>query len=764
MKSFLPLLTLLLIGSSSVCAQTVATDFTPQLVADAIPGAAGGGAENITPVSTRIYYEVGENLWLFNEVTSEANAVDLGDLTYRYIVGQAGEYLFIAATNGEATADLYRHDGKKLLKVANLVPDRATGAANGDDFYFMGDDGSIRHVWRIDTDLNLAQISSFQVDAEIMNLTEVNGNIYFTGDVGTGRMLYQISGSGLTEIKGSYNSVPEEDSFYIAYYRDAIFFTATTAAKGTELWSKHKNSSTAYLAADIYPGAESSNPRELHIMYEKRSESSSYLIFSADDGTLEGKRQLFTYDRNNDVAVTSLYADDAYYNPENIVVKDFMAFFTCELEGASTKRLVQCLHDFRFKFYSEFYFGTLVPKRYVAAKDTLYLQYETPTEYGGEYDNSQLYIYAYGGPSPGFVQLNESQPETVSNVTLNQDEVLYFVGDDGTHGPELYRLKGNNRAPQAVGNDLTMIGYIYHSTSRHKINEVLYDPDPFDALTYGTPASSDESVVSVALDGDELVYTINSLGSATITLSATDEFGLEGSVSFTFTVKYPEIFSEGSLNETNTNEGILEGSMQFSLAGDTFTVRGSELTEGVHYHMAEYPEGLTPNLTVNAEGTEATLTFSGVAASHGAEENLDNIAVTFTTDALVNHFESITSTTEKGITFNYYPTPVLLFPFKDLTRYRNDGPVDYQLSYFIEEPSRQTTTYTITSSDESVVQVGVADGTMTISPADAGIAQITIETTTTDGAPETFTLDVTVKAPELVYGENTQLLHEAGTY
>ena len=133
--------------------------------------------------------------------------------------------------------------------------------------------------------------------------------------------------------------------------------------------------------------------------------------------------------------------------------------------------------------------------------------------------------------------------------------MLYFVGDDGTHGQELYRLKGKNRAPQAVGNDLTMIGYIYHSTNRHKINEVLYDPDPFDALTYGTPASSDESVVSVALDGDELVYTINSLGSATITLSATDEFGLEGSVSFTFTVKYPEIFSEGSLNETNTNEG-----------------------------------------------------------------------------------------------------------------------------------------------------------------------------------------------------------------
>ena len=201
--------------------------------------------------------------------------------------------------------------------------------------------------------------------------------------------------------------------------------------------------------------------------------------------------------------------------------------------------------------------------------------------------------------------------------------------------------------------------------------------------------------------------------------------------------------------------------MQFSLAGDTFTVRGSELTEGVHYHLAEYPEGLTPNLTVNVEGTEAILTFSGVAASHGAEENLDNIAVTFTTDALVNHFESITSTTEKGIMFNYYPTPVLLFPFKDLTRYRNDGPVDYQLSYFIEEPSSQTTTYTITSSDESVVQVGVADGTMTVSPADAGIAQITIETTTTNGAPETFTLNVTVKAPELVYGENTQLLHEA---
>lgn len=283
MKSFMSLLLLLLVSSSGF-AQTMATDFTPQLVSDAIPGAIGGGAENITPVSTRIYYELGTDLWMFSEVTGEAGAVDLGGLTYQYMVGQANEYLYIAASEGGATAELYRHDGKKLLKVANLVPDRATGAAHGDDFYFMGDDGSIRHVWRVDTDLNLAQVSSFQIDAEIMNLTEVNGNIYFTGNVGTGRMLYQISGSGLTEIKGSYNSVPEEDSFYIAYYRDVIFFTATTAAKGTELWRKSKSSSTAYLAADIYPGAESSNPRELHIMYEERSESSSYLIFSADDG------------------------------------------------------------------------------------------------------------------------------------------------------------------------------------------------------------------------------------------------------------------------------------------------------------------------------------------------------------------------------------------------------------------------------------------------------------------------------------------------
>ncbi|SHK60066.1 Por secretion system C-terminal sorting domain-containing protein [Reichenbachiella agariperforans] len=90
-------------------------------------------------------------------------------------------------------------------------------------------------------------------------------------------------------------------------------------------------------------------------------------------------------------------------------------------------------------------------------------------------------------------------------------------------------------------------------------------------------------------------------------------------------------------SETYQNEGELTGAMGLHIINDTFTNAGGTLTEGEDYTIADIPDGLIPNLSVSANGLNATLTFSGTATHHQDTDDMDDLIFTFENSAFTTY-------------------------------------------------------------------------------------------------------------------------------
>lgn len=88
-----------------------------------------------------------------------------------------------------------------------------------------------------------------------------------------------------------------------------------------------------------------------------------------------------------------------------------------------------------------------------------------------------------------------------------------------------------------------------------------------------------------------------------------------------------------AFRETGANTGQVEGSMILNVVGETFINPGGTLLSGSNYSVDNLPSGLTPTLTVNGDGSAATLTLTGTAIGNENTEDVADIQVTFNTSA-----------------------------------------------------------------------------------------------------------------------------------
>lgn len=91
--------------------------------------------------------------------------------------------------------------------------------------------------------------------------------------------------------------------------------------------------------------------------------------------------------------------------------------------------------------------------------------------------------------------------------------------------------------------------------------------------------------------------------------------------------------SAGGFNELPANNGEVTGELVLYITDETFTNGGSTMAYTTHYTMANVPNGLTPNLAVDADGTKATLTFSGTADDHQDLDDVSSLGFNFTNAA-----------------------------------------------------------------------------------------------------------------------------------
>ena len=160
--------------------------------------------------------------------------------------------------------------------------------------YFSADDGTYgghgRELWKTDgtssgTEL-VADIYVGSDSSDPQNLTEVNGNLYFSADDGAnGRELWVYDGSSLTLV--NINTTGDSNPAYFCAFNSEIYFAAEgDTGDGRELWKY--NGATGTLAGDIHPTA-GSDPTELIVM-------GSSLYFAANNG-VDG-RQVCRHETN----------------------------------------------------------------------------------------------------------------------------------------------------------------------------------------------------------------------------------------------------------------------------------------------------------------------------------------------------------------------------------------------------------------------------------------------------------------------------------
>ena len=114
------------------------------------------------------------------------------------------------------------------------------------------------------------------------NLTSVNGNLVFTANDGAdGVQLWEYSSTaGSTAMLSDVN--PTAGGFYNygnwTNVNGALFFTANDGTHGTELWESDGTSAGTFMVADINPGSGGSYPANL-------TNLNGTLYFTANDGT-----------------------------------------------------------------------------------------------------------------------------------------------------------------------------------------------------------------------------------------------------------------------------------------------------------------------------------------------------------------------------------------------------------------------------------------------------------------------------------------------
>lgn len=189
--------------------------------------------------------------------------------------------VYVLSSRGVLDADLWRFDQVLsppiLLKTFKLDRAGAKPVALGDSLYFTFDTGQAIELWKTNglTSGTVLLGSFTRSFNSFTRLTTMGGKVYFLTDDAAGRRLWSTSG-GAPEVVRTFPTL--NASTDILGVGGHVYFRASNAASGNELWRSDGTSAGSIVYANIAPGGASSNPNNFHAI-------GTTLFFTADDGT-----------------------------------------------------------------------------------------------------------------------------------------------------------------------------------------------------------------------------------------------------------------------------------------------------------------------------------------------------------------------------------------------------------------------------------------------------------------------------------------------
>ena len=284
-----------------------------------------------------------------------------------------------------------------------------------------------------------------------------------------------------------------------------------------------------------------------------------------------------------------------------------------------------------------------------------------------------------------------------------------------------FTVEKANRAPviaDTIGHQTLNTG----ETLVLDVSKNFTDPDG-DTLVY-TAESDDAGVATVEVDGSEVTIAGIGVGSAIVTVTATDPGGLSVSQAFAANVeenRAPEI------SDSIAARTLDEGDSATLDLDDHFTDPDGDTL------VYEASSGDTSVATVAVDGSE--LTIAGVA------EGSATLTVTATDPDGLSAMQSFAATVE---TPNRAPEPV--DEISPVTMTEGERSTSDVSRYFVD-PDGDELVYTAKSSDGGVATVAVLGDSLIADAVDAGTATVTVTATDPDGLSATQTAEFTVKPP-----------------
>ena len=293
----------------------------------------------------------------------------------------------------------------------------------------------------------------------------------------------------------------------------------------------------------------------------------------------------------------------------------------------------------------------------------------------------------------------------------------------GTHG---FNVTVINRTPQQWGTIPTMTFHRNQDAQRVNVSSNFTDPDN-DTLTI-TASSSNTNVATVSVTGTEVSVDPEELGSARITLKATDTEGAYVRHGFNIeVVNRPPVVSQGiSARTLNKNSSTsINASSHFSDPdGDQMTYSARSSNTNI---VAAGASGSTVTIESEDDRGNATVTVTATDAHNGSVA--DDFTVTVRNRA-----------------------PQTSGSISAITLYKNRHTQDVDVSSKFTDPDGDDLTYSASSSNTNVATASVTGDTLTITSGRSGSATVTVIARDNDNAYATQLISVTSsnRAPQVV--------------
>jgi len=292
-----------------------------------------------------------------------------------------------------------------------------------------------------------------------------------------------------------------------------------------------------------------------------------------------------------------------------------------------------------------------------------------------------------------------------ATITISANDAEYTVSDN-------FNLSvTNTNDPPEVSNPIADQGFNEHfGTAGISISSTFIDPDG-DVLTYS--ASSDNpGIVTAGVSGTTLIITEIGLGTAVITVTASDG-----------ALTVDEVFSV-TVNDVN-DQPIVSGPI------DNF-----DLDEGFGTHQVDLtpvfsdPDGDVLSLSAMSSNTGvAGVTISGTNLVI-SETGLGTVTITLTaSDGSLQVQEQFTLAIN-----NVNDLPLIISPITDKQLDEGFSTLSINLATVFTDPDGDALSFSASSSNTGVVAVSVTNSVMTIT--EAGIGQSVITVVANDGSSD----------------------------